>query len=164
MKAKKTLFLTSGILKLVACGISFLLFFIISLLVEPIVEGMIANPEIYNELINEMATIEPAVLQMDAMQIEALLLNTMNTVIMYVLLISLFGIVFGIFNVIFAKKYDKMLAGNTGKKVTFMIFEILFYPGLITNVLSIVALFLRDDKIVNNNTDTTINSASEAQV
>ena len=164
MKAKKTLFLTSGILKLVACGISFLLFFIISLLVEPIVEGIIANPEIYNELINEMAAVEPAVLQMDAMQIEALLLNTMNTVIMYVLLISLFGIVFGIFNVIFAKKYDKMLAGKTGKKVTFMVFEILFYPGLITNVLSIVALFLRDDKIVNNNTDTTINSASEAQV
>lgn len=120
-------------------------------MIEPIIESICGTPEAFQEILNQMAEIsseEYAYWQSKSLaEFQAYLMNMVNVFCGLALFTSVTGICFGIFNIIFAKKYNTMLAGKTGKKVTFMVFELILYPGLITNVLSIIALWLRDDKV-----------------
>ena len=91
-------------------------------------------------------------------------MSIVSGICVFMLFMGLCGVVFGIFNLIFAKKYNEMLAGRTGRKVLFMIFNLLFYWGLATNVLTIVALFLKDSPKVEKPSNENISSTtSEAQ-
>lgn len=168
MKAKKPLFLTSGILKIVVCAISFLIFFLISLMIEPIIESICGTPEAYQEMLNQLADVSPAEYaywqSKDLAEFQAYLMNTVNALCGVALFTSVTGIMFGIFNIIFAKKYNTKLAGKTGKKVTFMVFELILYPGLITNVLSIIALWLKDDKVENVTPEPAVQKTNESEV
>lgn len=167
MKAKKPLFLTSGILKIVVCAMAFLIFFLISLMVEPIVESICGTPEAFQEMLDQLAEVsaeEYAYWQSkNFVEFQAYLMNIINAFCGVALFTSVTGIMFGIFNIIFAKKYNTMLAGKTGKKVTFMVFELILYPGLITNVLSIIALWLKDDKVESVTPEPEVQKTNESE-
>lgn len=149
MKAKKVLFKTSGIVKIVVSSMAIVLFLLVMLISRTLIETMFSDIEGFTEMINEMVESDPSLSYLqdyDLAQLQNYLVSAVNSLSLFVIFLGIAGIVFGIFNLIFAKKYDIMLANKTGKKVTFMIFSLLFYPGLVTNILTIIALFLKDKK------------------
>lgn len=146
MKAKKVLFTTSGVLKIVVSAISLLFFLLIILLCRVVVEAMVSNEETMAEFLASVGEMDTSNLsQMSVEEFQNYLISSLNSFCWIVIFMSISGIVLGIFNVIFAKKYDPMLMGKKGKKIIFTICSLIFYPGLITNILTIIALFLKDN-------------------
>ena len=167
MKAKKILFTTSGILKIVVSGFMILVFGLALLLGNALKEAFLANYAMIEEIINELVALDPSFAYLQEMtqaEMVDFIMSPVSAICVFFLIMGLCGVVFGIFNLIFAKKYNEMLAGRTGRKVLFMIFNLLFYWGLATNVLTIVALFLKDSPKVEKPSNENISSTtSEAQ-
>lgn len=167
MKAKKILFTTSGILKLVVSGFMILVFGLALLLGNALKELFLADYTIIEEIINELVALDPSFAYLQEItqaEVVEYIMSMVSAIYIFLLIMGLCGVVFGIFNLIFAKKYNDMLAGRTGRKVLFMIFNLLFYWGLATNVLTIVALFLKDSPKVEKISNENISSiTSEAQ-
>lgn len=167
MKAKKILFTTSGILKLVASGFMILVFGLSLLLGNVLKEAFLADFSMIEEIINELVALDPAFAYLQEMtqaEVVDFIMSPVSAICVFLLIMGICGVVFGIFNLIFAKKYNEMLAGKTGSKVLFMIFNLLFYWGLATNVLTIVALFLKDaPKTENFSNLQNISTTSEGQ-
>lgn len=153
MKAKKILFTISGILKLVAGGFLILVFGLALLLSNTLKEVLLSDFSVIQSVIDEMIALDPSftyLQEMTSAEIVEFIMTPVNAICIFLLVMGICGVVFGIFNLIFAKKYNEMLAGKTGKKVLFMILNLLFYWGLATNVLTIVALFLKDSPKTEN--------------
>lgn len=167
MKAKKILFTTSGILKLVASGFLVLVFGLSLLLGNVLKEAFLADFSMIEEIINELVALDPAFAYLQEMtqaEVVDFIMTPVSVICVFLFIMGVCGVVFGIFNLIFAKKYNEMLAGKTGSKVLFMIFNLLFYWGLATNVLTIVALFLKDaPKMQNSSNVQNISTTSEGQ-
>lgn len=168
MKAKKILFTTSGILKLVVSGFMILVFGLALLLGNALKESFLADYSMIEEVINELVALDPSfayLQEISSAEVVEFIMSIVSGICVFSLFMGLCGVVFGIFNLIFAKKYNDMLAGRTGRKVLFMIFNLLFYWGLATNVLTIVALFLKDtpkiEKTSNENISTTTSEAQQ---
>lgn len=158
MKAKKILFTTSGILKLVVSGFLILVFGLALLLGNALKASFLADYSLIESFINELVAMDPSlayIQEMTQAEIVDMIMSPVTFIFLTLFIMGICGVVFGIFNLIFAKKYNEMLLGKTGKKVIFMIFNLLFYWGLATNILTIVALFLKDSL------NTTISNAQE---
>ena len=167
MKAKKILFTTSGILKLVASGFLVLVFGLSLLLGNVLKEAFLADFSMIEEIINEIVALDPSFAYLQEMtqaEVVDFIMTPGSVICVFLFIMGVCGVVFGIFNLIFAKKYNEMLAGKTGSKVLFMIFNLLFYWGLATNVLTIVALFLKDaPKTQNSSNVQNSSTTSEGQ-
>lgn len=146
MKAKKILFTTSGVLKIVVSSLTFIFFVLILLLSKTLIEQILTEDN-FEQFVNEMIAVdsEATFLQeMTLADVQEYFMSTLNTFCGIILFFSASGIAFGISNLVFAKKYDTLLKNRLGKKITFMIFSLILSPEIITNVLTIVALFLKD--------------------
>lgn len=154
MKTKKILFNISGTLKCVASSFLILLFGMILLLNGIIKKAFVSNSEFIQQLIDEMVAIDGSMAYLYDMSAEEIVDIVMQPVIalsIALIVMSIFGIILGIFNFIFAKKYDTMLENKTRMKILFTILSFLFYWGLISNVLTVIALFTKDINSKNEN-------------
>lgn len=154
MKTKKILFTTSGILKIIISAFGVLIFALVLLLSGMLKETLLSDVEALNEMMNELVAIDSSyayILEMSSEEFVNYIMNMLNTLSIFVLLMCISGIVLGIFNLVFAKKYDTMLAHHKGKKIIFMIVNLICYWGVVTNVLTIIALWLKDEQKIDNN-------------
>lgn len=161
VKAKKILFKTSGIIKIVVSALALILFLLLIALSKTIIEQMLITEENFETMITEMLAVDPSATflqDMDLAQFQNYMSSILNTFCAIAIFVSVAGIVLGIFNLIFAKKYDKFINGKLWKKVTFTVVSLIFYPGIVTNILTIIALFLKDNldlKKLEPNSNTT---------
>lgn len=150
MKTKKVLFTTSGIIKLVASGIVLLIFGLAILLTGVIKKGFLEN---YDELLNMITELVAEdsqyayLLELDKVALVDEIMTPITLICVFFIFMSLTGITFGVFNLVFANKYQTMLMNKTGKKVTYLVCLLLFNWGIVTNILTIIALFLKDKQI-----------------
>lgn len=153
LKAKRILFMSSGILKCVISGLMVLLFGLALLLLGMLREGFLANTESIEILINELVAIEPKFEYLQSQSVAEsvdFILGIVKIISVVLLIMGLVGIALGVFNLLFAKFYKSWLLCNTKRKVIFTILTWLLYWELVTNILTTVALYLRDRKKSNN--------------
>jgi len=149
LKAKRILFMSSGILKCVISGFVVLLFGLALLLLGMLREGFLANTETINMLINELVAIEPKFEYLQSQPVAEsvdFILGIVKGISIILLIMGVCGIALGIFNLLFAKFYKSWLLCNTKRKVIFTILTWLLYWEPVTNILTTVALYLRDRK------------------
>ncbi len=147
MKAKKILFTSSGILKLVFCGFVLLVIVAIFLLSGFIKESFLADTAGLQEIIDELISIDSSysyLSEYSAEQCVDFIFEFVNVFCIMSLIYALCGIVWGIFNLVFAKKYDTMIRDRLGRKITFTILSVLLAPELVTMTLTIIAIWLKD--------------------
>lgn len=147
MKAKKILFTSSGILKLVFCGFVLLVVIAVFLLSGFIKESFLADTAGLQEIIDELVSIDSSyayLSEYSAEQCVDFIFEFVNIFCILSLIYSLCGIVWGIFNLIFAKKYDTMIRDRLGRKITFTILSVLLAPELVTMTLTIIAIWLKE--------------------
>lgn len=152
MKAKKILFKTSGILKIVVSSLAFIFFVLIMLLSKVLIEQILTE-ETFEQFVNEMIAIDPNdtfLQEITLVDLQEYLIGAVNTFCGVILFFSASGIAFGVTNLVLAKKYDTVLQNRLGRKITFMIFSLILSPEIITNTLTIVALFLKDSSPKDN--------------
>lgn len=150
MKTKKVLFTTSGIIKLVASGIVLLIFGLALLLTGVIKKGFLENYDDLLNMINELVAQDSQyayLLELDKVALVDEIMTPVTLICVFFIFMSLTGITFGVFNLVFANKYQTMLMNKTGKKVIYLVCMLLFNWRLVTNILTIIALFLKDKQI-----------------
>lgn len=150
MKTKKVLFTTSGIIKLVASGIVLLIFGLALLLTGVIKKGFLENYDELLNMINELVAEDSQyayLLELDKVALVDEIMTPVTLICVFFIFMSLTGITFGVFNLVFANKYQTMLMNKTGKKVIYLICMLLFNWGIVTNILTIIALFLKDKQV-----------------
>lgn len=145
MKAKKILFNLSGILKCIASAFAILLFGLVLLLGDAFKQAMLENPEYLDMITKEFSAIE-SYAGMTPNEILDFAFRIVKGFSVAMIFMGCAGITLAVFNFIFAKKYDSMLKNKTGNKVIFMVVSLLFYVGIASNVLTIIALFLKDER------------------
>lgn len=167
MKAKKVLFTTSGVLRLVACGCLILLFGLILLLGNTIKQAFLNDYSYIEGILQELVAEDPSYEYLLSAPHEEVINMIMQPIIyfsIFMLISSCVGIVFGVFNLIFAKKYDNILKCNTRNKVIFIVFEWIFGLGLASNILSTIAVFLKDKPSIDNAETTNTNNPAKGEI
>lgn len=147
MKAKKILFTSSGILKLIFCGFVLLVVIAILLLSGIIKESFLADTAGLQEIIDELISIDSSyayLSEYSAEQCVDFIFEFVDVFCILSLIYSLCGIVWGIFNLIFAKKYDTMIRGRLGRKIAFTILSVLLALEIVTTTLTIIAIWLKE--------------------
>ena len=147
MKAKKTLFTTSGILKIVLGAGVVLIFGWILALSGILKASFLENYSLIEQLVNELVIQDPSYAYLQTLDKVEVINYVMKPVMILsgvLLVIGISTIVFGIFNIIFNKTYDEMLRYKKTNKFLFVIFEFLFSLGLVTSILSTIGVFLRE--------------------
>ena len=152
MKSKVILFKTSGILKIVLAGTIFLLFLLVLLLSGVLKNFYLDNYTLVEEMVAETVRNDPsqAFLQTteDAEVVDYIMKPVIQLALFFVFY-GLIGIGFGVLNLVFTRKYDDLIGDKTSKKVWFVVMQFLFAVGIITNILSTVAVFVKDKKKLN---------------
>ena len=150
MKTKKILLTTSGVLKCVVGGGVFLLFMLMLLLSGLLEQSLAESTETLDAFVQGVVQDDPELsflLEYTPEQIAEYLMGMVNIISIIMVICSLTSITLGVFTLIFARKYEIILAGRLGRKIIFTVLDYIFYLGIIANVLTTVALFLRDKPI-----------------
>lgn len=149
MKTKKILFKISGILKIVAGSCIILLFLLLLALCSPLKTIMLEAGDSLETLINELVATSSEYEYLQSVSHEEMAMFLIDILRVFSIIMIICGgvaIALGIFNLIFAKKYNEMLRGRKAIKIVFVILSFVLYFGIITNVLTTIAMFLKDDK------------------
>ena len=152
MKSRVILFKTSGILKIVLAGAIFLLFLLVLLLSGVLKNFYLDNYTLVEELVAETVQNDPsqAFLQtMENAEVVDYIMKPVMQLALFFVFYGLIGVGFGVLNLVFTRKYDNLIGDRTSKKVWFVVMQFIFAVGIITNILSTVAVFLKDKKKLN---------------
>ena len=101
MKAKKILFTTSGILKLVASGFLVLVFGLSLLLGNVLKEAFLADFSMIEEIINEIVALDPSFAYLQEMtqaEVVDFIMTPVSVICVFLFIMGVCGVVFGIFN------------------------------------------------------------------
>ena len=152
MKSRVILFKTSGILKIVLAGAIFLLFLLVLLLSGVLKNFYLDNYTLVEEMVAETVQNDPSQAFLQTMENAEVVDYIMKPVIQLALFLVFYGLIgigFGVLNLVFTRKYDDLIGDKTSKKVWFVVMQFLFAVGIITNILSTVAVFVKDKKKLN---------------
>ena len=157
MKTKKILFKVSGILKIVV-GVGTLGLFLLILLLNGLMkEALLHDITAVNEIVESMIMDNPEyefLLDLNPEELVSYLLGTVTPICIFMIVWGLTSIGVGVFTIILSNKYDYWLRNRIGRKIVFTIIDYIAYIGLISNVLTTVAVFIKDkpiDEIVVEN-------------
>lgn len=151
MKTKKVLFTTAGIIKLVISGAVILLFGLVLLLSGTLKDSFLNNYDIVETMVKELIAEDASYAYLETMehtQVIDIIFEPVITLSIFMLVMGVTGVVFGIFNILFSKNYDKLLLNNVKNKIIYTICLIIFNWGIVTNVLSLVSVWLKDERKV----------------
>lgn len=157
MKTKKTLFKISGILKIVVGGGVLALFLLVLLLNGLIKDVLMQDMAALNEIVESMIIDNPEyefLLELDTEELVTYLLGTVTPACVIMIICGLLSIALGIFTIILGKKYDMWLRNRLGRKIAFTIIDYIGYIGLLANIITTIATFIKDppiDEIVIEN-------------
>jgi len=152
MKVKKILFITSGVIKCAVGGMMILLFGMVLLLNGFLKNAFIESSTQLVELINELVSMDSSyayLLEYSHEQMADFILSTINTFAIVMVIMGIIGVVLGVFNFIFAKKYGIMLQGRRGRKIALTVISFICYWEIISNIFTTIALFSKDEKMEN---------------
>lgn len=147
MKTKKILFTTAGVFKCVVGGCVLGFFLLMLLLTGVIKDTLLQNTELFEELLEGAISGDSSMAFLQDMtnsEIADYLMKTVNGFALFMVFLGATSLTLGIFTCIFAKKYEFMLKCKTKRKVIFTILDYIFYIGLIANILTTVAMFIKD--------------------
>lgn len=156
MQTKRILFKTSGIFKIIVGACVFGLFALILLLSGVLKDMFMEDTEMLNSMVNEIVRDDPEytfLLSYETEELVNYLFGALYGVVIFMTISGLASIGNGIFTLIIAKKYDIWLRGNLKNKILFTIFDYILYVGLVFNILTTIATFIKDkplDEIVVN--------------
>lgn len=157
MKAKNILFKVSGILKIVVGAGVLGLFLLILLLNGLLKEALLHDMQAVNEIVKSMVVDNPEkafLLELADEELVAYLLGTVTPICIFMIVWGLTSIGIGVFTIILSKKYGEWLRNRLGRKIVFTIIDYVAYIGLISNILTTIAVFIKDkpiDEIVVEN-------------
>ena len=147
MQTKRILFKTSGIFKIIVGACVFGLFALILLLGGLLKDMLIEDTEMLNSVVNEIVRDDPEytfLLAYEAEELVDYLFGTLYGIVTFMTLWGVASIGIGIFTLIVAKKYDIWFRGKLKNKILFTIFDYILYVGLVFNILTTIATFIKD--------------------
>lgn len=150
MKTKKTLYKISGILKIVVGGGVLALFLLVFLLNGMIKDVLMQDMTALNEIVESMIIDNPEyefLLELNTEEVVTYLLGTITPICIIMIVFGLLSISLGIFTIILGKKYDMWLRNSLGRKIAFTIIDYIVYIGLLANILTTIATFIKDPPI-----------------
>lgn len=152
MKSRVILFKTSGILKIILASCVFGLFLLVLLLSGVIKNFYLENFSLIDAIVTEAVQQDPsqAFLQtMENAEVVDYIMKPVMQISIFLMFYGIIGIGFGVLNLIFAKKYKDWIENQKSKKVLFVVFQFVFAIGIVTNILSTIAVFLKDKNKLN---------------
>lgn len=149
MKTKRALFTTAGIIKLVISALIILIFGLSLLLTGFIKESFLNNYETVQEMVDQLIASDSSyayLQELEHAQVIDIIMEPVISLCVALVVMGVSGIVFGIFNLIFAGKYNEMFLGSKRNKIIYTVCLLILNWGIVTNVLSLVGVWVKDEK------------------
>lgn len=149
MKTKRALFTTAGIIKLVISALIILIFGLSLLLTGFIKESFLNNYETVQEMVDQLIASDSSyayLQELEHAQVIDIIMEPVISLCVALVVMGVSGIVFGIFNLIFAGKYNEIFLGSKRNKTIYTVCLLILNWGIVTNVLSLVGVWLKDEK------------------
>ena len=103
-----------------------------------------------NEIVESMVLDNPEyefLLELNTEEVVTYLLGTVTPLCIFMIVCGLASIGLGVFTIILSRKYNYWLRNRLGRKIAFTIVDYIVYIGFISNILTTIAVFIKDDPV-----------------